>query len=217
MASLNFRAIVFDFDGVIIESVGIKKQSYRQLFEEEFSGHLGKILAYQESRGGVTRRRQFEEIYESILREEPGPGRVDALEERYVGLMFERVISASLVPGAFDFLEKFHQRIDLFVASTTPEDELNHIVRERGLASFFKDVYGAPMRKAEALGLIARRVGCAPGEIVFIGDYPTDREAAESAGVPFIARLGSTDEMENCPEKVRDLTELAALLERMAG
>ena len=217
MASLNLRAIVFDFDGVIIESADIKKQSYRQLFEEEFPDHIDEILAYQESRGGVTRRRQFEEIHENILREKPAPGRIDTLEERYVGLMFERVLSAPLVPGALEFLEKFHRRIDLFVASATPEDELNHIVRERGLAIFFKDVYGFPMQKSKVLGLIAGRVGCAPGEIVFIGDYPTDREAAESAGVPFIARLGSISEMEKCAEKIMDLTELADLLERMAG
>ena len=36
---MNFRAIravILDFDGVIVESVGIKKRAYRQLFEEEF-------------------------------------------------------------------------------------------------------------------------------------------------------------------------------------
>ncbi len=217
MASLKLRAIVFDFDGVIIESAGIKKESYRKLFEEEFPDHLDEILTYQESRGGVTRRQQFEEIHENILHEKPAPGRVNALEERYVGLMFDRVLSAPLVAGALEFLEKFHRRTDLFVASATPEDELSHIIRERRLAPFFKDVYGSPTPKAEVLKLIAGRVGCATGELIFIGDYPTDREAAEAAGVPFIARLGSIDELEKCAEKIKDLTELADLLERMAG
>ena len=215
---MNFRAIravILDFDGVIVESAGIKKRAYRQLFEEEFSEHLDPILEYQESLGGLPRRRQFEEIYARILREKMPPGRVDELEARYVHLMLERVMDAPFVPGAMEFLEAFHRKHHLYIASATPEEELSQIVRERALERFFRNVYGSPMNKTQILRLIAKNSRFAPGEMVFIGDYPTDRDAADEAGVPFIARLGSTAEMEKCPNQIQDLTELPALLRSM--
>ena len=63
----GIKTLVLDFDGVVIESAGIKKEAYRQMFEEEFPENLVAILMYQERSGGVTRRRQFEDIYEQIL------------------------------------------------------------------------------------------------------------------------------------------------------
>jgi phosphoglycolate phosphatase-like HAD superfamily hydrolase len=217
MTPLNFRVIIFDFDGVIIESAGIKKESYRQLFEEEFPEHLHQILAYQETWGGLPRRRQFEEIYEKILNEEPPRGRVSELEASYVSRMLSRVVAAPLVPGVLEFLEAHHGQGIFFIASATPEDELHHIVRERGLNRFFVDVYGSPMRKAETLRLIGRKTGAAPGDMVFVGDYPTDRDAAAEVGIPFVARLGSITEMNNCPHQLNDLTELTAVLEGMGA
>ena len=217
MASLNFRVVVFDFDGVIIESAGIKKESYRQLFEEEFPEHLHQILDYQESRGGLPRRHQFEEIYEKILKEDPPLGRVGELEASYVSRMMSGVAAAPLVPGALEFLEAHHGQGNFFIASATPEDELQHIVRERGLDRFFADVYGSPMSKAEILSLIGRKTGASPGDMVFVGDYPAARAAAAEVGVPFVARLGSIDEMENCQHQLNDLTELAAVLKSMGA
>ena len=215
MASLNFRVVVFDFDGVVIESAGIKKESYRQLFEEEFPEYLLKILSYQEFNGGLPRRRQFEEIYEKILKEHPPRGRVGELEASYVSRMMSQVVAAPLVAGALEFLEAHQGQADFFIASATPEDELQHVGREFGLGRYFVDVYGSPMRKAEILGMIGRKTGAAPGEMVFVGDYPTDRDAAAEMEIPFVARLGSSEEMENCPHQVKDITELAAVLESM--
>ncbi len=209
----GIKTLVLDFDGVVIESAGIKKEAYRQMFEEEFPQNLAAILEYQERSGGVTRRLQFEEIFEQILRETPPKGRIDELERRYVSLMLSRVVAAPFVPGAREFLEESRGRREVFVASATPEDELRQIVRDRGVEELFRDVYGSPMTKIEILGMISRRTGSAPGEMAFVGDFPTDRDAAEAAGVHFIARLGSAEEMEESPIRIRDLTELSAALE----
>ena len=211
------KTLVLDFDGVVIESAGIKKEAYRQLFEEEFPENLPAILGYQERSGGVTRRHQFEDIYEQILRETPAKGRIDELERRYVNLMFSRVIAAPFVPGAQEFLEESRGRREVYVASATPEDELRHIVQERGIEDLFRDVYGSPMTKLEILGMISRRTRSAPGEMAFVGDFPTDRDAAEAAGVHFIARLGSAEEMEDSPIRIRDLTGLSAALDGIAA
>jgi len=215
MNQRTIRTVILDFDGVIIESTGIKAHTYKQIFREEFQEHVDLILEYQESQGGLPRRRQFEEIYTRILREKIPPGRVDELEARYVHLMLDKVINSPFVPGAMEFLEAFHQKLRLYVASATPEDELAHIVRERALGKYFQNVYGSPMNKTSILQLIANDLECEPRDMVFIGDNPTDLTAADKAGVPFIARLGSSFQLDECSNRIQDLTELPAILERM--
>ncbi len=205
------QMVFLDFDGVIIESAIVKKKAYRDLFEI-FPGHREAIREYQETRGGLPRRRQFQEIYARILGRELSAAQEDDLVKRYVDLMTEGVMRAPFVTGAEAFLRDFHERLDLYLVSATPEAELLRTVRERGLEKYFRKIYGSPPAKAEILGAILRETGRSGGEAVFVGDYPTDREAAEAVGVPFIARLGSVPEMENCAVKIQDLTELPGLL-----
>ncbi|MEE9255784.1 MAG: HAD hydrolase-like protein [bacterium] len=214
MTSSSVQMVCLDFDGVILESAIVKKKAYRKLFEM-FPGHREAIEAYQEKNGGLPRRRQFREIYDRILRRDHSPEQVDELESRYVDLMLEGVLKAPFVAGAEEFLRDFHGRVDLYLVSATPEVELLRVVRERGLERYFKRIFGSPPAKAEILETILREAGRRPDEAVFVGDYPTDREAAEAAGVPFIARLGSVPEMEKCPVRIRDLTELPGLLSGM--
>ncbi len=214
MTPSPIQMVFLDFDGVIIESAIVKKKAYCELFEI-FPGHQEAIRAYQETRGGLPRRRQFQEIYARILGRELSAAQEDDLVRRYVDLMMEGVRRAPFVAGAEAFLRDSHERFDLYLVSATPEAELFRIVRERGLEAYFRKIYGSPPAKAEILEAILRETGCSAGEAVFVGDYPTDREAAEAVGVPFIARLGSVPEMENCAVKIGDLTELPGLLNGM--
>lgn len=208
------QMVCLDFDGVILESAIVKKDAYRKLFEV-FVDHREQIEAYQAENGGLPRRRQFVEIFDQIMGQPLKAEQVDDLERRYVGLMLEGVVQAPFVEGAETFIRDFSQRTDLYVVSATPEDELLHIVQSRGLEPFFQDIWGSPMTKMEILQTLCRKKRVHPAEAVFVGDYPTDREAAEAIGMPFIARLGSVPEMEACAFKIQDLRELPGLLKEM--
>ncbi len=214
MMSSSVQMVFLDFDGVVIESAIVKKNAYRKMFEI-FPDHREEIETYQKTHGGLPRRRQFQEIFSQILGQDLSPEQMDEMEERYVELMLEGVLKAPFVPGAEEFLRDFHQRVDLYLVSATPDGELRHIVRERGLEHYFRKIYGSPPAKAEILRAILRETERRPDEAVFVGDYSSDREAAEEVGVPFIARLGSAPEMEICENKIHDLTELPTLISEM--
>ena len=55
------RAIVLDFDGVIVESLGIKTQAFRDLFSD-YPQHLGDIMSYHLSHTSILRYIKFEYI-----------------------------------------------------------------------------------------------------------------------------------------------------------
>jgi phosphoglycolate phosphatase-like HAD superfamily hydrolase len=214
MKSNSVQVVFLDFDGIVIESAIVKKNAYRKMFEI-FPDHRKSIETYQKIHGGLPRRRQFQEIYSQILGQDLSTKQLDELVGRYVELMLKGVLEAPFVPGAEKFLRDFHQRVELYLVSATPDEELRYIVRERGLERYFRKIYGSPPAKAEILEAILRETGYRPDEAVFVGDYPSDREAAEEVGLPFIARLGSAQEMENCENKIHDLTELSGQLNEM--
>lgn len=205
--------MILDFDGVILESSGIKAEVHRAMFEG-FREHREEIRAYQERNGGLPRRRQFRDVYEGILERPLSEEKMEELAGRYSELVFRRVMEAPYVRGAREFLESHHGRLPLYLASATPEEELRRIVDGRGLARFFRGVFGTPREKAAIIGDILR-LGHDCEEAVFVGDALSDRRAAEEAGVRFIARLGSAPELADSPYRIRDLTELPALLDRL--
>ena len=59
--------MILDFDGVVVESVGIKDQAFRQLYQD-FPQHLDRIMEYHLSHNATIRFEKFRYIAENILR-----------------------------------------------------------------------------------------------------------------------------------------------------
>lgn len=63
------KAIIFDFDGVIIESAEIKTDAFRTLFAG-YPDMLPEIIAHHQKNSGISRYKKFRYIYEKILGQE---------------------------------------------------------------------------------------------------------------------------------------------------
>ena len=181
------RVIIFDFDGVVLESADIKTRAFALLFEEH-GEHVDAIVDLHLSLAGVSRYEKFRLIYRDILGRPLDDAEMDRLGEEFSRIALEEVLACDFVPGARQFLQRRHRTQALYVASGTPEEELRHIVRERGLERFFTGVYGTPAPKADITRRILDETGTEPHEAVFIGDATTDLEGAREAGVHFIGR-----------------------------
>jgi phosphoglycolate phosphatase-like HAD superfamily hydrolase len=210
------RVVVLDFDGVILESSRIKAEAYEALFQG-FTIHQEAIRSYQRENGGLPRKVQIAHVHGAILGRALSEVELDAWCGRYSSLVFDRVMRAPFVAGALEFLREQRSGCCLYLASATPEEELRMVVRERGIEPFFRDVRGAPRRKADILRDIRDSEACAKGEMVFVGDSTSDREAAQEAGVPFIARLGDVPGLEDAPCWIRDLRDLPARLKELSA
>lgn len=209
------RAIAFDFDGVLIESVEVKSRAFARLFEAEGPTSIRKILDYHLKNGGVSRFEKFRTIYRNILKRPLSEEQFRSLCERFSELVVDEVVAASWVDGAEEWLIQNQGRHPLFVISGTPQDELQEIVTRRGMAKFFNGVLGAPRTKDLLLRDALQQGGLSPGELVFVGDSETDWQAARQVGVWFIWRR-SSEEMPDLPgfpgPSIPSLTDLDACL-----
>ncbi len=181
------KAIIFDFDGVVVESVDIKTEAFRELFQQ-YPQHLDAILQFHLDHGGISRQEKIKHFYKNILKVSLSESQLKQLCDRFSDLVKSKVVAASFVKGAEDLLNKCRGRYKLFVVSGTPEDEMREIVHLRKIQDFFSGVYGSPTKKADLTRNILKEHHYQPNEVVFIGDAITDFNAAKETGVYFIAR-----------------------------
>jgi len=182
------KAIVFDFDGVLAESVNVKTRAYSDLFKDEDEGTVRQIVAYHLKNAGVSRFEKFKVIYREILKKPLSDENFNFLCGQFSQLVVEKVISSPWVEGACEFLQNNKDLYSFFVVSGTPEDELKEIIRRRGMENYFDDVFGSPKTKDILLRELMEKYKFRPSELVFIGDAETDWAGARETGVPFIWR-----------------------------
>ncbi len=206
-----YKAIVFDFDGVILESMDVKTRAFQELFKDH-PRHQDRIVQFHLNNGGMSRFEKFRIIYRDILAIPLSDAEFERLSREFSLLVVEEVLRCSFVPGAQAFLEKYSLLYDLFVASGTPDTELKLIVRQRNLEGFFRQVCGSPREKSHILQKILAGNSYSPEDVVFIGDSRNDYDAALKASVSFVGRVppGTRNPF---PEKgpltvVQDLYEL---------
>lgn len=209
------KAVILDFDGVILESVAVKSQAFRQVFAD-YPEHVDEIVDYHMDQGGVSRFRKFEYIYENILKQDLSEQKSQELGELFTKYSYENVIAADFVPGAKEFLEQYYQDLPLYIATGTPQEEIDDVIREREFVKYFKAVYGSPTTKDVISKHILGDLGIDASEAIFVGDSITDYEGARGANVPFVGRLHPDydNPFEGLPllGLVRSLTELEQYL-----
>lgn len=209
------KAVIFDLDGVIIESAGIKTKAFEALFAG-YPDRLPEIISYHQKHAGISRYVKFRYFYEKILGQELSTQEEAELGERFSQIVMRQILEAPFVAGAIEFLTQSKNRYDLFIASGTPDDELQNIMSHRQLSQFFLEAHGTPKDKTDIIEDILDRYAFQRKEVVFIGDAESDRAAAERTGILFIARLtGENHQLKDCRWKVNDLIGLDTFLQNM--
>lgn len=184
----RLAAIVFDFDGVIVESADVKTDAFCELFAAHGADVVERVKTHHLANMGISRFVKFAWIYEQVLRQPLSEADSAALGERFSALALDKVLAAPFVPGAVAALAHLAPKLPLFVASGTPQGELDLIVDRRGLREFLREVHGTPREKPAILADLQRRHGLEAGQILFVGDGMSDYKAATATGVHFLAR-----------------------------
>ena len=208
------RAIFFDFDGVLVDSVPLKERVFREMIREQAPEHVEPAMEYYLSHGGTSRVEKFRAIWPNILHRHLPDDVLSRLAKEFSHRVSGRVIRCPYIRGAEAFLRKFHEDLQLFVISGTPEPELQRIVRSRGMQPFFQGVFGSPPTKVDIGERILREWQLQRSEVCFIGDATTDRDAARKLQTRFVGISGPHLDpfLDGDETTIADLMELEALL-----
>ncbi|WP_461211557.1 HAD family hydrolase [Desulfocurvus sp. DL9XJH121] len=178
--------IVFDCDGVLLDSVPIKTRTFGKLFEDLGPEAVDYVVSYHMAHGGVSRYAKFAHYFERFHGRSITENESRDLDRRFNELGMEELLTTPPIPGVVDFLEKHQATWPLYVASGAPQYELEIVLRKVGLFKYFKQVLGSPRPKALLLGDAVRAENAEPGRVLMIGDASTDLEAARRVGTRFL-------------------------------
>ncbi len=208
------RALFFDFDGVLVESLDVKIKAFRKLYASYGDSVVRQAVDYYVRETGVPRIRRFRHCHKHLLEQELSNDEAQALSDRFGGMVEDLVVSCDGVAGAPEFLERFSDTIPCFVVSATPDSELKRILRRRRMNHFFAAAYGSPPDKPETLAtvLAARRLRGA--DTIMVGDGLADYRAATKNGIRFIGRTHARwrNPFPDGTVTINDLSELAGHL-----
>jgi HAD superfamily hydrolase (TIGR01549 family) len=180
------QSIIFDFDGVLAESMNIKTEAFAKLFKNFGEEIVKKVTKHHIENGGISRYKKIEKYYKEYVGKKLSKNEISEVANNFSELVIKKVIDAPWVPGAKDFLEKYYKKIDLYVVSGTPQEELDNIIGERKMKKYFKAIYGSPMEKEEIIKKIINENRYDDKKTLFIGDSFSDYTSSKKANVKFI-------------------------------
>jgi phosphoglycolate phosphatase-like HAD superfamily hydrolase len=207
----KLRALILDFDGVILESNGLKTLAFREVFAR-YPEHLESMIRFHEEHISEARQAKFEYLARLLGR----PGDKDLVADLVADFsrrVLDRTTDCAPVSGAFEFLEEFSPRLPLFLASVNPEADLLTVLDRRDLRRHFARVYGCPpWTKTRAVDSLIDVLGGDRAGLALIGDAPSDLRTAREAGIEFIGRDSGIPFDDPVPPLYPDMKAIADLL-----
>lgn len=183
----NYSAFIFDFDGVIKDSVKVKSEAFVQLYASEGKEFQRKVEEYHLANGGISRYVKFK-VWNEWLGRSTSEGAIDELAKNFAQLVIDNVVASPYVNGAIEALESASENALCFIATGTPDDEINLILNQLELDKYFREVHGSSRKKSLIIKDILERFLLSPSEVLFIGDAQTDYQAALENGLDFYLR-----------------------------
>ena len=183
----SYLAIFFDFDGVILDSVQVKTRTFAAMFRKYGPEVEKAVVDYHLANGGISRFEKFRYYYEKLLDQPITDLKLKDLGHEFSNLALHSVLESAFIPGALETLQQLKEmKIPCFIISGTPDKEIKFIIKKKKLTNYFKEIHGAPKKKADVALDIIKRFKFLPKKCLFIGDAMTDYNAAKLSKTNFL-------------------------------
>ena len=209
------NSIIFDFDGVLADSVDIKTQAFAELYNEYGEKVVDKVVEHHLANGGISRFQKFKLYHREYLDITLTQDKLIELGENFAEIVKQKVINAPYINGAYRFLKDYHNKYLMFICSGTPDEEIKEITERKGINVFFKGVYGSPRIKEIIIEEIISEFELKRDETIFVGDAITDYNAANSSKLSFLGISKIPDPFPEGTIVIPDLTKLPEVLNLM--
>jgi len=179
--------LVFDFDGVLADSVEIKTDAFAEIYKPFGENIVAKVVDYHRRNGGMSRFDKFKHYHSSYLDLQLSDYQLLKLSEQFSALVVNAVIASNEVPGANNFLQ--YQCLNnkkCIINSATPQKEICQIIDKRGMTKYFNGIYGSPSSKYDNLILALSNSEVSYKDVVFFGDAKSDLQAADTLQIDFV-------------------------------
>ena len=125
------KNILFDFDGVILDSMPVREYGFRKIFEDFDKNIVDKLLVYHNKNGGLSRYVKIRYFYEKLLNLNISDSEINILADKFSVLMKKELVNKEyLIIETVNFLERNYKNYKLHIVSGSDEKELKFLCKE---------------------------------------------------------------------------------------
>ncbi|MEP4053458.1 MAG: HAD family hydrolase [Litorimonas sp.] len=209
----DYASLVFDCDGVLLNSNKIKTEAFYEVALPFGSDYAKMLVDYHIEHGGISRFEKFKHFCDTILPDKQTAKSID-LVERYAEIVYEKLLASTVAPGLKD-LRVATSSARWYIVSGGKQSELRAVFKAKGLDQLFDGgIYGSPDDKIE---IFKREI--AAGNMIlpalYLGDSKYDYYSSQQNGLDFVFVSGWSEVSEwetfceaNSLNKIIDLSNL---------
>jgi phosphoglycolate phosphatase-like HAD superfamily hydrolase len=190
----KYKTIVFDCDGVVLNSNHLKIQAYFDVAIQFGANQVQAkaLVDHHIALGGISRYPKFEYFLSEIMHQ---PVTEDAMHHLLLSFteQVKILLSNCEISPHLHALKKAVPSAKWMILSGGDQAEIREIFKQRGLDSLFEGgIFGSPDNKDQVLGR-EKINGNIQFPALFIGDSRYDYQASTQAGLDFIFLSDWTD------------------------
>jgi len=179
--------IIFDFDGVIINSHKIKTDAFNNVFKSygKNIGLLAKKIHLENI--GKSRYFKFKYILKKIIKSKNAKKEIAILDKKFDQFVEKKIKKISPSKYLIKFLINSKNSRNIYISTGTPQTKIIKILKEKKLLKYFTKVYGSPNSKINHI----KRIKKNNNKCFFIGDSYEDFISAKKTNIKFIMKINS--------------------------
>ena len=180
------KNIIFDFDGVILDSIPVKSEGFRKLFENFPKNKVDELIEYHMYNGGMSRYKKIEYFFTKILNKSILNEDILKYAKRYSQITKEELAQKKyLIKDTLNFIKQNYKKYNMHIASGADESDLKYICSRLNLEKYFLSINGSPKVKSKIVKDILEQNNYKQEESILIGDSINDYEASHMNGIEF--------------------------------
>ena len=185
---MMIKHILFDFDGVIIDSMPIKSAGFRKIFEEYDSEAVQSLIDYHNYNGGLSRYVKIKYFFEEIMGIPYDEKDIMRYANHFSEVVKEELNNPDhLISEVVQFIREHQKDFTFHIVSGADEKELKYLCEQLNISQYFKSIHGSPVHKNDLVKQVLADNNYLKAETILIGDSINDLEAAQVNEIGFYA------------------------------
>jgi beta-phosphoglucomutase-like phosphatase (HAD superfamily) len=179
--------IVFDCDGVLLDTMEAKIEAFRSWVPEAHADLRDAFMEIVMHGFGKSRTYHIASFYRELLQQEPDAAFLEAEVGRFTDICEPLCAGAVWRTGSREFVQACHDaEIPRYVLSGVPQQPLEDMLTAAGGTELFDVIIGSPPGKPQSMERILAETDTPAHRTVFIGDANADHVAALHVGAHFV-------------------------------